>query len=188
MIEFSYEAPDIFWKKFFSKMNEIDSLPVKDWNDSHLIFYFCKKYYDLYKIAYTFKFNSSPSKSYEMFNMKKLKGMLSSNPEIVKDYIDWAFREKAILKKKRITVMGFLSTLEYVNEYKFKYLAEQKITRSTLLSNNIIELAKKHNLNISTYGDLAWIYLMVEKDIENNSFFIDLKSAQFNIEILKTLT
>lgn len=157
------------YKKFFNKFAEIETLPLKEWRTNHILAYICKKYEEYYKLKYTFKFNNpAPSKSFEVFQIKKLANMLSSDPEILKNYIDWIFQYKIIEKKKRITSLGYFTHADIVNEYKFKYLFNKKdvvgINRSDQLPENVAILCSTFGFDIRTYGELAFVKKMPNQD------------------------
>src|ERR1700674_3856564 len=116
------ESPSIHWKKFFNKFNEIEALPIKDWQAVHLIAYFCKRYKDHYKVSFSFRMDRSPSKCYELITFRKIAQNLSADPNILHQYIDWFFDNKIILKKRRITSLAYLAEINIVNEFKFKKL------------------------------------------------------------------
>jgi hypothetical protein len=166
------------YKKFFDKFKEIDNLDLKNWQTVHILSYICKKYEEYYGLKYTFKYNDIPSKCTEVFRVKQLSQMLSSDPTILKEYIDWVFKNKIIEKKKIITSLGYFTTTDIVNEYKFKFLFNKvEITRASKLPENIIKIAKDINMNISTYGDLAFlvkssesVVVEVKKQLNNIGF------------------
>jgi len=162
------DAPNKNYEKFFSKFIEIDTLPIKEWKPTHLIGYFSKKYYEQYKTKYKFKFNSPvPSKCFEVFQIKKLASMLSSNPEILKDYIDWVYETRVIKAKRRLTSISFMTVEGIVNEYKFKVLLAQpdnKIDRTTLLPDKYKNVFVSKGFDVSTYGDIAFLYNIPNKN------------------------
>lgn len=155
------EYPSIHWKKFFVQFPEIETLDVKDWGAVHILSYFCKKYENHYNVKYSFRFNSTaPTKSYEIFQTKKLASMLSASPNILKDYIDWFFETKIIAKKRRITSMAFLTDFGVVNEYKFKKLLMGKqvsIDRATVIPPNYTVIIQKHGFKFTNYGELSFL-------------------------------
>lgn len=173
------EYPNIYWKKFFDQFVEVNTLDIGKWRNAHIIGYFCKKYKEYYKIKYTFKFNDVPTKSYEVYQIKKVASMLSSDPMILKEYIDWVFDNKVINRKKRITVIGYLAATEMINEFKFDILMPrlentQQIDRSTKLLPEYLEVCVNENINVSTYGDLAFIMGMIDQDIMQDTKYINL--------------
>jgi hypothetical protein len=172
------------WEKFFVKFKEIDTLPLKDWKSNNILSYWCRRYEDHYKVKYTLRFdNTSPSKSYEIYNIKKLSQMLSSDPVILKDYIDDFFSEYILAKKKRITSMAYLVNVDVVNKYKFQKLlnnGNNSIDRTKLLPKEITAITFKYDTQIIVYSDLAMV-----KDIERyKDMFSELKSNGFDIASL----
>ncbi len=187
------QLPSIFWKKFFDRFQEIETKQIPEWGLVHLIGYFCKLYKNHYNMDYTFKFNASPSKCYEVFQLKKVASMISSDPVILKDYIDWVFRVKVLERKKRISVIGYLASLEMINEFKFKHMSgntQAVIDRATALNDQYILLAKEEGVDISTYGELAFIKSMLSSDLDidtmtkYNNIFLKLSNNGFDKSIL----
>jgi len=152
--------PSPHYEKFFEKFAEIDTVEIKDWSNTHLIAYFVRRYKEYYNSDYTFRFNSTaPGKSYEVYNFNKLAHQISSNPTILKDYIDWFFTNKIIIKKKKITSLAFLTDANIINEYKENKLlmGKRSISRSTTIPMNFISVIRKFDNDIETYGDLAFV-------------------------------
>jgi hypothetical protein len=158
--------PNDKYKKFFEKFAEIDTLDVSQWKVVHILGYFCKKYKQTYGIDYSWKFNNqSPTKCFEVWQANTLAAKLSANPKILRDYIDWVFVNHVPKTKARFRSVSFITKDEIVQDYKMNVLlAGQKnlqVDRSTLLPSNYVDIIKElANLNVSTYGDLAFISQM----------------------------
>lgn len=168
------DAPNDKWKKFFEQFAEIETLESSKWKPVHLLGYFCKKYKDAYNVKYTFKFNSpSPAKSFEVFQIKKLGLQLSSNPGILRDYIDWVYREKVEKGKRRLTSISFMTHEDLVNNYKCNVLLANKkqlhIDRSTPLPADYKEILKVIG-PMNTYGDLGFMY----QSWQSGAFTLDM--------------
>jgi hypothetical protein len=177
------------YKKFFDKFKQIETLETSKWEPAHIIGYFCKLYLNYYKVSYTFKFKNIPSKSYEIYRLRELANMISSNPIILKDYIDWFFEKKIIAKKKRITSMAFLTDTIVVNEYKFSKLLIDKskpINRAESLPTIYKNIIYKYNDAINTYGDLSFLKMTLGPDTDPKyySMMEELKIVGLNIELL----
>lgn len=156
------EAPNEKWKKFFNQFSEIETLEITQWKPVHLLSYFCKLYKNTFNVDYVFKFNNpSPSKSFEVFQIKKLGIQISSKPEILKEYIDW-FYGGVIKNKKRFTSISATTKEDLVNEYKWNVLLVNKkqlhLTRSSELSVTYQATLAANGFKIKTYGDLAFLY------------------------------
>ena len=182
--------PNDKYKKFFETSREIDLKPIKDWKANHLIFYFCRKYYDEYKVRYQFKFNTpSPVKSFEVFRIKQLCNRLTSDPVLLKEYIDWVFATKVINAKRKLTSISFLTTEAYMNEYKFNVLLNQNnnesIDRTTTLPAKYKTIFSLVGYPISTYGDLAFLNKMSDKPSKLNSAFSNAEALGLNLDLLE---
>ena len=157
------DVPNDNYRKFFDKFSEINTLKPSEFKPVHLIAYFCKKYKQHYGKDYKFSYkNPAPSKSYEMFRIKSLGQLLTADPVLLKNYIDWIFENKIIQAKRRITSISFLTREEYMNEYKFNVLLAQNydnnISRTTPLPIEYSQIFKDIGYDINTYGDLSFIY------------------------------
>lgn len=170
------------YKKFFNKFREIDTVSIKEWKVVHLLAYLCRKYEAYYGLKYSFRFNNpTPSKSYEVYQIKKLASMLSSDPQILKNYLDWVFDKKIFEKKKIITSLGYFTHIDIVNDFKFKFLFNKKeILRTDRLEQNIVSICTRHGHHVKTYGDLAFIKRMLNQE----DLFSELLNIKFPIDIL----
>jgi len=180
------EYPSVKWTKFFETFKEIETLSADKWKPVHLIAYFCKKYKAAYDVNYQFKFNSvSPVKSFEVFQVKKLSMLLSSDPVILQQYIDWVYEIKVVKGKRRLTSISFMTHDELVNDYKFNVLLGKKkqlqIDRSSPLPADIREIFKDVDY-VKTYGDLVFVFRAIEGNSDNSQVSPVLMSA---IEKLK---
>lgn len=193
------DAPNEKWKKFFDQFGEIETLEVSKWKPLHLIAYFCKKYYETYNVKYSFKFNApTPPKSFEVFQIKRLGLILSSDTTILKKYIDWAFEEKTSKAKRRLTSISFITNEELVNNYKLNVLlnnnASHNIDRSTPLPQEVYDIIFKfYGQEIKTYGDLAFLNSAYTKgllDTITSALFqsviesVEFKKSGFDLSIL----
>lgn len=183
------DVPNESYKKFFDKFNEIQTLTTNEWKPVHVLAYFCQRYELLYNKKYQFKFNSSaPSKCFEVFNIKKLSNFLSSDPQILKEYIDWVFETKIIKAKRRITSISFISNEQVVNEYKLNHLLnpKEKISRTTNIPDKYKSIIKNDNIN--TYGDLAFIFMMGDSMPEEFKLMFDnLRKLGLDTAILSNI-
>jgi hypothetical protein len=158
--------PNDKYKKFFDKFAEIGTLDVTQWKTAHILGYFCKKYKDTYGMDYSWKFNNpSPAKCFEVWQANTLAAKLSANPKILRDYIDWVYQTYVPRTKARFRSVSFITKDEIVQDYKMNVLlAGQKnlqVDRSTALPSNYSDILREvAGLNISTYGDLAFISQM----------------------------
>lgn len=182
------EVPNQNYKKFFDKFAEINKIDVKDWKTVHVLSYFCKKYKETYNVDYKFKFNSpSPSKCFEVFQVKKLASILTSKPELLKSYIDWVYECKVIKAKRKITSISFMTNEGIVNDFKMNHLLSNNnsnFDRSTILPEKYVKALKDFNLDINTYGELAFLSQMTEMPFEIIGAFQKLEELGFDKNVL----
>lgn len=186
------DLPNEKYVKFFATFNEINVLEVSQWKAVHLIGYFSKKYYETYNTQYQFKFNTpSPSKCFEVFQIKRLAMVLSSNPQILKDYIDWLFLNKVVKAKRRLTSIAFMTAEGVVNEYKVNILLNNKnsskIDRSTPLPEKYKNVFIEAGSNLNTYGELAFILQMSPLPNELEIALDKIQQIGFDKEILSKI-
>ena len=176
-------VPNANYEKFFKKLEEINTLEVKDWNKNHILGYFCKKYKDHYGTKYQFKYNTpAPSKCFELFQIGALAGKLSADPRTLKEYIDWVFAEIVPKAKGKLTSVSFLNKEESLHFYKMNVYGQKQDTtsqlnRATLLPKEYADIFTNNNSNIKTYGELAFLYSM--NDLPEN-----IKAACQQIEAI----
>jgi hypothetical protein len=182
-------APNAKYEKFFERFKEIDTLDVEKWSVVHILAYFCKKYYETYNVSYKFKFNSpSPVKCFEVFQIKRLSNMLTSQPKLLKNYIDWVYENKVVKAKRRLTSISFMTNEGVMYEYRDNVLmAGQKgeaLDRSKNLPDNYKDIFSKAGVRISTYGEMAFLSQMTDQSPEMIAAFNELESLGFNKDIL----
>lgn len=184
------DLPNEQYKKFFEKFKEIDNLQVSDWKPVHVLAYFCKKYKEAYQKDYQFKFNTTaPSKCFELFQVKKLASMLTANPVLLKEYIDWVYLNRVLKAKRRLTSISFMTVEGIVNDYKVNVLLagknnSGKVDRSTPIPNEYKDTFKQVGYSISTYGELAFLSQMQDMPFELIGAFQNIEELGFDKEVL----
>jgi len=181
------DYPNEKYKQFFDKFPEIETLDVTEWKTVHILAYFCKQYEAHYQTKYSFKFNSpSPAKCFEVFQVKRLAMLLSSNPQILKEYIDWVFQSSSAAKTKRRSI-SFITEESLTQYYKLNVLLKGKtnldVNRSTQLPQNYREVFQAIGITAQNYGDLAFLFQM-EKSPELEAAFMKIKELGFDEEII----
>lgn len=181
--------PNDKYKKFFDKFKEIETLDISQWKIAHLLAFFSKKYKEVYNLNYSWKFNTpSPSKCFEVWQMNTLASKLSSNPKILKEYIDWAFENIAKKSKRRLTSISFMTSDPIVIDYKMKYLFSNKPTSISRTLDLPIEYKNiLAGLNINTYGDLAFIHQMSDMPDNIKLALNKLQNSGFDLSILEKI-
>ena len=179
------------WSKFISKTRDL-SEPIHKWTQYQLLGYICKRYLEIYNTPYSFSFKGAPTKSEEMFHIRKIIFNLDNdNPRVAKEYIDFVFDKKVIPQKRRITSLGFFTLTNLINEFKITHAKSNKITRSTPLPKEYISLAQEKGIEANTYSDLAFIKLSLDSGAEGLEVYKDYFNALlgycFDPKILDTL-
>lgn len=182
------DYPNEKYRQFFGKFAEIDTLKVEEWKPVHLLAYFCKKYQEHYGTKYQFKFNSpSPLKCFEVFQIKRLCMLLSSNPTLLKEYIDWVYQTKVVQAKRKLTSISFMTHEGLVQDYKMNVLLQGKknlnVDRSTHLPEQYLQAFREAGISIITYGDLAFLYQM-EKTSDLSAAFDKITELGFDAEVI----
>ena len=180
------------WEKFQTKMDQHTTLPTNDWQPTQLLGYFCDKYKSHYGISFTLRYNTPPSKSYEIYRIKAIAQMLSSDPTILKDYIDYFFQKVIIEKKKRITSIALLADANVINKYKQLYTnGSQSIDRASPLPSKYLVITHNTDPVITDYGTLAFTYSIYNQTNDNGfvekykSMFDGLRNAGMDLSILQ---
>lgn len=186
------DLPNKKYEKMFEQFSEIETLRLEQWKTVHILGYFCKRYESHYNSKYKFKFNSpSPSKCFEVFQVKKLASMLSSDPKILKEYMDWVFKSRVIDAKRKLTSISFMTVENLVNEFKMNYLMSDKKTdqfsRTTQLPIEYKNMFENSGFKILTYGDLAFIIEMSDKTPELIHSINELKNSGFDLSLLRRI-
>lgn len=191
-----YAGLNTYWKKFFKKFEEIDNPEFKtsQWNEVHILAYICKRYEQYLGRKFAVTIKGAPSKSPDIYVIKRIIASLNTtNMLTIKDYIDWVFDKKVIPKKSHFRTIGFFLTQGFVNEFFHeKNSKKNKFTRSTGLPASYIKIAEDLGIKISTYGDLAFIQMAVERkpnDTENQRYILlaNLELLGLNLNSLKEM-
>lgn len=183
------DYPNDKYRQFFEKFTEIETMDVKDWKPVHILAYFCKKYQEQYNTKYQFKFNSpSPAKCFEVFQVKKLAMLLSGNPNILKEYIDWIYQTKVVQAKRKLTSISFMTHDGVVQDYKMNILLKGKknlnVDRSTPLPDAYKKAFTEAGTAINTYGELAFVSQMDPMPAELSVAFQKIVADGFDTEVL----
>lgn len=182
------------WQKFLAKFNDIDTLPVTEWKEPHLLGHFCRRYEKCYDKKFALSFRGAPSKCNEIYMIKKTMAMLDTiDMEKIRDYIDWVFDQKIIPSGLKIRSIGFLTTPGFGNEFNQYRAKREKIVKSTQLPSKYQKVADTLDLPVSTYGDLAFIKMALDESPDSESrapykiLFRDLIALGFEPAILNNL-
>lgn len=185
------DYPNEKYRQFFNKFPEIETVDVDKWKPVHVLAYFCKKYEEQYKTKYVFKFNSdSPQKCFEVFQIKRMAMLLSSNPKILKEYIDWIYLNKVVKAKRKLTSISFMTNDGVINGYKINILLSGKtnlnVDRTTPLPDKFKIAFQDIGIAITNYGDLAFLSQM-EQTSDLITAFEKINELGFEQDILSRI-
>ena len=190
--EIENELPKV-WQNFMNKFFEIETLKISQWKEVHFLAYICKRFEQCFGRKFPLDMRYAPSKSPNIYFIKKMFAMLNTtDTRIIKEYIDWVWDEKIIPKKIKIRTLAFFLAPTVCNEFLYKRNEKLKPTRSTEIPPEYKSIAETLGVNVSTYGDLAFIKTAINQD-NNNSYkeykklFMHLKSLGFEESILEQI-
>jgi hypothetical protein len=180
--------PSKKWETFITEGNRFSEIEIDKWKANHLIMFFCAKYKEYFGKDYQLKFNTpTPTKAYEVFRLNTCAHRLSSNPEILKNYIGWIFNQRVKIDKKSFRSISFLTNDENLSYYRSHILfaamgAGVNIDRSTPLPPDIKIIVS--SLGCTTFGDLAFIMKAGLDTEEMKTAKQKLEEAKFDFGVL----
>jgi hypothetical protein len=180
------------WQKFFIRLVEIDSKPINEWNEYHILSYFLRKYYEAYHIPYALTYAGAPLSCQEIKLLKKIYTLLSTTDQRkVKAYVDWMFED--VVSKKKFQIKGITVLLgnSFANDFLRFYKKQNTVTKQTELPQEYKKLAEESDMSVSTYGDLLFVLNSMKTSEEPNEdcklFVQKLKMHSFDFDVLKGL-
>jgi hypothetical protein len=187
-------SPNSAWTKFKAKLSAYNCDDISEWKEYHFLGHILKRYKDYMGIEFTLSYSGPPTKCSELFCVKRTVSFLGvDDNQTVKDYIDFVFDQYIIPKKVSLTSIAYFFTTNFIFEFKKKFRKESKITRSTELPPDFKKIVGSLNVDVSTYGDLAFAKIAVENDPSNHELniytkmFDELKIIGFDDGVLGRL-
>lgn len=187
-------APNAWWRRFKERLDAYDSVPVDQWTAEHVLGHILKRYRDFYGVDFTLSYTRSPTKSSEMYCVKRMMAALGSESgELAKQYIDWVFDNAIEPKNTNIRSVAFFFTGTLILRFKSEYRKMMTITRTTPLPAEWVNIGVDLGVTISTYGDLAFAKMTLDyqDDEEVSGPYLDLfrklKDKGFDPKVLENL-
>lgn len=180
------------YKKLHALIENIKDQDIKDWTILYSLAYMCNCYKIKFNTDYVLSYSGSPSQCYEYKLFSRLWAMLranSTNAIIVKNYIDWFFKNYD--SKNPFRSVGALVKADLVVKYN-----AQKEKQSVPSMNTPLPDATKDIINsieelkyVTTYGDLLYIKKAMDADSKNipsiiTNLFEALTNSGFDLSIL----
>lgn len=184
------------WQKFFIRLTEIDSKPISEWNEYHILSYFLRKYYEAYQIPYALTYAGAPLSCQEIKLLKKVYTLLSTTDQRkVKAYVDWMFEDVVLKKKFQIKGITVLLGNSFANDFLRFYKKQNTTTKQTELPQEYQKLADECGLTVDTYGSLLFVVNALKNTTDSNEDFMPeskqfiqkLKMHSFDFDTLKGL-
>jgi hypothetical protein len=158
------------WQKFLAKFSEIHELPVSEWKEVHMLAYICQKYEHQFGSKFAISYRGAPSKCPEIYMIKKMLAMVNTTSmRKLKLFIDWVWETKIAPNKVRFRTLGFFTTPGFANEFDAAKVAASKITKTTPIPEEYLQVAQMMELEVATYGDLAFIKMAVDQSDNSES-------------------
>jgi len=186
--------PNAYWRRFKERLDNYADIPVKDWNEEHVLGHILKRYKDQVGMEFSLSYSGPPSKCKEIYCVRRMINFLGAEDgETLKKYIDWVFDTIIIPSNTTISSIAYFFTTNFVLKFKQQMRSESKITRTKKLPENIINLAVGLELDVETYGDLAFAKVAIENDPKNEDLevyfrlFTELKEIGFDETVLNSL-
>ena len=152
------------WAKYLVKANACSNIPSVEWKDPQILGYLLLRFKAYTGRDFALTFSKAPTRSPELHFIKALQAMLSTmNGDVIKEYIDWCFDYKVIPQKIQIRSFALLNNNTLVNDFLAFRSKRKRLSRSTPLPKEWAERAKEMDIEVETYGDIAFIMLAVER-------------------------
>lgn len=185
--------PNAYWRKFKERLNLYIETPIEQWKEEHFLGYILNKYKEQMDAEYPLSYSGPPTKSKEIYCIRRMiLGLGTENPVIIKAYIDWVFETK-IQQKVIVSSIAFFFTTDFILKFKQFQRQKNKVTRVTQLPDNYKCLAESLEIEINTYGDLAFAKVAIENNPQNELYtpyqhlFAELVKLGFNEKLLQGL-
>jgi len=158
-----------------TKTKSPEPLPIEKWKSQAILRYFLLGYKKKYNIEYAF--SSSPFRSREMKECKRLLGIFS--PEEAVTYIDWLFATQ-----KNVTGPAYALYPNILNAYRRTAYNNTKANGFTGVRQEFVQwvhdtlpdFTRSHALG--TVADLQWLQKLVEQKAGNEDIEQVVKKAQ----------
>ncbi len=186
--------PNAYWRRFKQRLDSYADIPLSDWKQEQILGHILKRWKDHAGMEYPLSYSGPPTKCKEIYCVRRTMLMLGTeNPHILKEYVDWIFDTKIIPGKVELTSIAYFFVSGFILNFKAELRKRARISRATELPPEIQNVAIGLELDIRTYGDLAFAKVALEDDPENEELdiyshlFIKLKEMGFDEDVLSSL-
>lgn len=183
-------SPNVYWQKFKLRLDNYGQKPIDDWSEEDFLGHILKRYKDTFGSELGLSYSGPPTKCREIYCMKRMILTLGvSDNQIIKDYIDWTYDSVIIPSKIIITSLAYFFTVNIISQFKQSIKKKTRLNRTSILPSAYISIIEQFNLNLNTYGDLAFAKLMMEEEesVQFVELFNELKKVGFDDKVLEVM-
>lgn len=187
-------TPNAYWRRFKERLEAYEETPVADWKEEHMLGHILKRYREFMDVDFALSYSGPPTKCKEIYCIRRMILALGADDgPTVKQYIDWIFDTKIIPQKTTISSIAYFFTTNIVLTFKKDMRKLSRVTRATELPENYQNIAVGLELDVKTYGDLAFAKVALEDDPDNEdlttyvTLFNELKSVGFDESTLNSI-
>ena len=186
--------PNAYWRRFKERLDAYEEVEIKDWKDEHLLAHILRRYKNMMGVEFTLSYSGAPTKCKEMYCVRRMVHFLSDEENRVfqKEYIDWIFDDVIIPTKAVIHSIAYFYTTELILKFKKDRRKKNTVTRATSLPEDYGKIVSEMELDIDTYGDLAFANIALEQSPDDEDLkeyvelFSRLKGVGFDISVLSS--
>lgn len=186
--------PNAYWRRFKERLDKYDEIPVENWKEEQILGHILKRYKDHMGVEFNLSYSGPPTKCKEIYCVRKvLLYMGTDDGASLKAYVDWVFDTNIIPNKVAIKSIAYFFTTNLILKFKAELRKRNKITRATELPENYIEKIHSLELDVKTYGDLAFAKAAIDNDPEDDDLVIyfklfeELRGVGFDEKVLQSL-
>jgi hypothetical protein len=186
--------PNAYWRKFKERLDSYSDIPVVNWKEDQFLGHILKRYKDQMGIDFSLSFSGPPTKCKEIYCLRRMILALGTEDSTsIKNYIDWMFDCIIIPQKVTISSIAYFFTTAFILKFKKESRKNNRITRATILPEKYKVIVSNLELDVNTYGDLAFAKVAIQDDPNNNVYdvygklFTELKTIGFDESVLNII-
>lgn len=182
------------WVKFHTRIDGWVNNPTDVWDFYDVLGYIINKYKDCFGFDYSFTYSGSPSKSPEIYTVKRMMNTLCGPRHdflIAREYIDWVFSNIVMDGKREVMSLALFFSTKVINKFKFESRKAKVITRDKELPKKYLDVILSMGIDgVSTYGDICFVKKACENRDDEDEYVILLKrleDAGFDVDLVDFL-
>lgn len=186
--------PNAYWRRFKERLDSYSEVEVSDWKEEHFLAHTLQRYKDYMGIEFSLSYSGPPTKCKEIYCIRRVVLALGTeDPVVIKQYIDWVFDTVIIPTKAVFYSIAYFFTTSFILKFKAERRRQSRITRTSELPSEVKNIATDLEIDIKTYGDLAFARVAINNDPENEELeiysrlFVMLKDIGFDEKVLTSL-